>query len=117
MQKLTINNNYDVIATANPGYYVSNAYVGSDTEANKMGSLMTNNSSTETITSFVLNEENFVNYIVNNAYKDGDIWYVDLKVVFTGHTYNVKTYFTLPRNGGMYKYPTVYINNQELTIK
>ena len=109
---VTLSGSYEIIATAANGFYVSNAYISRDIDVNKLIGLISDNSSTDSITRFTLNSSNFEQLIIENANESNE---VELNVVFTRHTYSVKAYFKIGKNEGRYNFPTVTIFGQEFT--
>ncbi len=103
----TIGGTYNFTATANKGHYVGNAYFGSN--AYSIASLIGNNASTQTVTTWTLSALNFVEAVINNA--SIDTQEVNLYINFTKHTYNIKIYFDIDQYASSITYPSLYINN------
>ena len=102
---------YEFEAVAENGYYVSKAYTG--TETYNITSLVQDNSSIQTKTTWTLNEFNFVDAIVAPA---GEGTEVNLYICFTIHTYSVKVYFEIDSNASVIDYPTAIINDSTYTF-
>ena len=105
--RVTISGEYNLVATANLGYYVADAYLGA--KAYQLNGLIGNNLSNETNTAWKLSVINFEEAIINNA--SIDTCEVNLYINFTRHTYSVKVYFEIDENAGSITYPSLYMNN------
>ncbi len=105
--QVVLTKEYIFEAMANQGYYVANAYIG--TEAYILEGLKGSNSSEQLKTSWKLSALNFEQAIIDNSVTNE----VELYVQFAIHTYSVKVYFDINEDAFKISYPTLYINNVE----
>ena len=101
-----LNNQYVFNAVANSGYYVGNAYIG--TNAYQLLGLMETNDDENLVTKWTLSNDNFQQAIISNA---SDTNEVNLYIYFAIHTYSIKVYFNIAENASIINYPYLYINN------
>ena len=106
-----ITNEYILQSVSIVGYYVGNAYIG--TEAYILEGLLGSNSSQELITTWTLNSTNFEQAIIDNA---GEGTAVNLYINFVAHTYSAKVYFEISSKPGAIIYPTLKINGVAETL-
>ena len=96
---------YTFEAEAIVGYYVGNAYMGTD--ADTLTGLISNNDSEQLITTWQLNNTNFADVVIDNA---GDGTEVNLYIYFEIHKYSIKVYFEVDSNAGIITYPSLRIS-------
>lgn len=108
---VTLSGEYTFNALANNGYYVSEAYIG--TQAYIIDSLMGNNKSEIVSTKWILSSINFEQAIIDNADSENII---NLYINFEIHKYSVKIYFEINEGAGVITYPNLYINNVKESV-
>lgn len=109
---VNIDRTYTFIANLDEGYYISDAYIG--TQAYSLASLIQSNQSVLLRRSWELNFENFISAIVSNADSNNQ---VQLYIKFSIHTYSVSVYFEIERYAERVTYPSVRINDDTLTVE
>jgi len=108
---VNLNGTYKFVATANAGYYVQEAYIG--TMAYELTSLISTNGSRVYTTTWQLNSINFEQAIMNNADSNN---VVNLYINFVINTYNVKVYFEIAENAHRITYPDLTINGEKAEL-
>ncbi|MBO5909989.1 MAG: hypothetical protein J6Q15_00620, partial [Clostridia bacterium] len=103
---VALSGEYILNIIADNGYYVSNAYIGADEYV--ITDLISSNQSNLLVTSWKINNSNFVEAIINNADENNEL---NLYIYFAIHTYSVKVYFEIDENASLITYPDLYINN------
>lgn len=105
-----INAKLRFIATSNEGYYVKNAYIGTD--AYELTSLIVGNDSELLQTSWLLSYANFNSAIISLADSTN---VVQMYIQFAIHTYSVKLYFDIDSNPDSISYPNIIFNGEVYT--
>lgn len=109
--EVVLNEQYTFNAVPNIGYYVGNAYIGSD--GNTLTELISDNLSNSATKTWILNELNFKMLIIEQANAENQI---NLYIYFATHTYDVKIYFEIPTNPELIQADT-YINGVKYDIR
>ena len=96
---------YTFQAVSATGYYVANAYIGSD--AYTLGGLIGSNADMSLVTYWSLNSINFEEAIIENV---ADGTELNLYIRFAKHTYSAKVYFEISSHATEIIYPILKIN-------
>lgn len=112
MVLVNIDENYTFVINLNDGYYVKDAYIG--TQAYSLTSLIQSNDSVLLRRSWNLNNENFISAIVSNVDSSNE---VQMYIQFAVHKYTASVYFEIDRYADKITYPIVMINDNILTVE
>lgn len=104
-QIVSVGNSYRFKAILNGGYYISNAYIG--TEAYILTSLIQTNADYGLEMAWVLNQDNFESAIIDNANTENQ---VQLYIRVMLHNYSLSVYFEIGANINELTKPSIIMN-------